>query len=170
MSPPRFVHKKISAAQFNAELARQNLSLPAFTRIWCQNLTTTTRWGNGQQDIPTWVPIALTLMSLDHGMGTARMAAADMIEEDRLRPELGKYPYKLRRANPGLTDDELILVNDRRKALERNDHETADQIWDELYSNGVVLQDSFDESGRPTTKFRKHFFAVPKQFDQDEVA
>jgi hypothetical protein len=106
MSPPRFVHKKISAAQFNAELARQNLSLPAFTRIWCQNLTTTTRWGNGQQDIPTWVPIALTMMTIPGGMSTARMAAAAMIEADTLNPQLGPFPYQRAREMPENADAE----------------------------------------------------------------
>lgn len=100
MSPPRFVHKRISSEEFNAELARQNLSLPAFTRIWCQNLTTTTRWGNGQQDIPTWVPIALTMMTLPGAMSMARRAAAAMIEADTLNPQLGSFPYQRAREGP----------------------------------------------------------------------
>jgi hypothetical protein len=53
MSPPRFTHKRITSSDFKAELDRQNLSLPAFTRIWCQNLSKTKRWANGQEDIPT---------------------------------------------------------------------------------------------------------------------
>ena len=100
MSPPRFVHKRITASDFTAELKRQDISLPSFTRIWCQNLTTTTRWANGQQDIPTWVPIALTMMTLPNALGTARMAAAAMIEKDTLRPELGSFPYQRARQLP----------------------------------------------------------------------
>ncbi len=167
MTAQRFVHKRISADEFKAELERQGLSLPAFTRIWCQNLTTTRRWANGQKDIPTWVPIALTVMTMRHGQGYARMAAADMIETDTLYPELGKFPYKLRRANPGLTNEELELVNERRLARERRDYETADRIWDELYANGVVLLDSH-ENGVPTTKWRKEFYPVAKEFDDDD--
>lgn len=106
MTAQRFVHKRITSTEFTAELARQNLSLPAFTRIWCQNLTTTTRWANGQNDIPSWVPIALTLMTLPNAMGTARTAAAAMIEKDTLRPELGPFPYQRARQLPEDVDQE----------------------------------------------------------------
>jgi len=93
MSPPRFTHKRITADDFKTELARQNLSLPAFTRIWCQNLSKTKRWANGYDDIPTWVPIALKLMTLPDAMRTARGAAAAMIEKDTLNPQWGDFPY-----------------------------------------------------------------------------
>src|SRR4051812_36904838 len=106
MSPPRFSHKRITPDEFKAELDRQGLTLPAFTRIWCQNLTTTTRWANGQQDVPTWVPIALTMMTLPGGMGTARMAAAAMIEADTLNPQLGPFPYMRGRTLPVDVDQE----------------------------------------------------------------
>lgn len=100
MTAQRFVHRRISATEFTAELARQNLSLPAFTRIWCQNLSTTTRWANGQQDIPTWVPIALAMMCVPGAMATARTAAAAMIERDTLNPHLGAFPYLQARQMP----------------------------------------------------------------------
>lgn len=106
MTAQRFTHRRITAAEFNAELERQGLGLPAFTRIWCQNLTTTTRWANGQNDIPTWVPIALTLMTLPNALGTARTAAAAMIEKDTLRPELGPFPYQRARQLPEDVDQE----------------------------------------------------------------
>ncbi|WLA80316.1 hypothetical protein [Bradyrhizobium elkanii] len=106
MSPPRFVHKKITADEFNAELDRQGVSLQTFTRIWCQNLTTTTRWANGQNDIPTWVPIALTMMTLPNAMSTARTAAAAMIEKDTLNPQLGDFPYQRARQLPADADRE----------------------------------------------------------------
>jgi hypothetical protein len=106
MSPRRFVHKKISADEFKAELARQNLSLPAFTRIWCQNLSTTKRWANGQKEIPTWVPIALTMMTLPGGFSRARTAAGAMIELDTLNPQLGEFPYRQARLVPIDADDD----------------------------------------------------------------
>jgi hypothetical protein len=104
--PQRFIHKRINAAEFKAELQRQDISLRSFTRIWCQNLTTTTRWANGQNDVPTWVPIALTLMTLPGALGTARTAAAAMIEADTLRPELGPFPYQRARELPSDDDAE----------------------------------------------------------------
>lgn len=119
MSPPRFSHKRITADEFKAELDRQEITLRAFTRIWCQNLTTTTRWANGQQDIPTWVPIALTMMTLPKGIGTARMAAAHMIEADTLNPHLGPFPYMKdpitglpRRTFPVDTNDDPVPTAD----------------------------------------------------------
>lgn len=106
MSPPRFTHKRITADEFNAELARQNLVLPAFTRIWCQNLTTTTRWANGERDIPTWVPIALTVMGTRMGNIAARQAAAAMIEKDNLNPQWGDFPYLRAREMPEDDDND----------------------------------------------------------------
>lgn len=100
MAPPRFVHKKISSDQFKTELERQGLTVPAFARIWCQNLATVKRWANEGNDIPTWVPIALTMMTLPGAHGTARTAAAAMIEQDRLHPELGSFPYQKLRQMP----------------------------------------------------------------------
>ena len=102
----RFIHKRITSTEFTAELDRQGISLPAFTRIWCQNLSTTTRWANGQNDVPTWVPIALTLMTVPGALGTARTAAAAMIAEDTLRPELGPFPYQRARQLPPDEDAE----------------------------------------------------------------
>src|ERR1700730_10814275 len=93
MSANRFVHKRITPEEFKKELEVQGLTLQAFTRIWCQHLHTTTRWANGQKDIPTWVPIALTAMTVPGALGNIRMAAAAMIEKDTLNPHLGEYPY-----------------------------------------------------------------------------
>lgn len=100
MTAQRFTHRRISAEEFRHELELQNISLPTFTRIWCQNLSTTKRWANGQQDIPTWVPIALTLMRVPGAMVSARTAAGAMIEEDTLNPQWGKFPYAKARALP----------------------------------------------------------------------
>jgi hypothetical protein len=106
MSPPRFVHKKITGQDFDAELSRQGLTRKAFARVFCQNLVTVNRWGRDGQDIPTWVPIALTLLTLPNAHGTARMAAAAMIAEDRLHPELGAFPYQKLRQMPADVDRE----------------------------------------------------------------
>src|SRR6266446_703820 len=106
MSANRFVHKKITAEEFKEELDAQGLSLPAFTRIWCQNLKTTVRWANGQKDIPTWVPIALMAMTVPGAMGNIRMAAAAMIEKDTFNPHLGDYPYLKARQLPQDNDVE----------------------------------------------------------------
>lgn len=100
MSPPRFVHRRITPEQFKAELDHHNISLAGFTRIWCQNLTRVSRWSTGQEDIPTWVPIALTAMRMEGAMRTLRDGAAAMIEFDRMHPELGQFPYKKLRDMP----------------------------------------------------------------------
>lgn len=100
MSPPRFVHRKITAEQFLDELEHHDITPATFARIWCQNLAQVKRWANGAQDIPSWVPIALTAMRADGAMGLIRTAAAAMIEQDRLRPELGAFPYQAMRELP----------------------------------------------------------------------
>jgi hypothetical protein len=100
MSPPRFVHKRITGSDLDSELTRYGMTRKTFARIFCQNLVTVNRWGRNGQDVPTWVPIALTMLTLPNAIGTVRMAAAAMIEQDRLRPELGAFPYQKLRTLP----------------------------------------------------------------------
>jgi hypothetical protein len=106
MSPPRFVHRRITAEQFRSELDHHGITVAGFARLWCQNLTRVKRWANGQEDIPPWIPIALTAMRADGAMGLIRTAAASMIELDRLRPELGPFPYQALRNMPEDADEE----------------------------------------------------------------
>lgn len=101
MSPPRFAHRYITADEFKKELEHHDITLGGFARLWCQNLRTVKRWATGEKDVPTWVPIALTAMRAEGAMGMIRTAAAAMIEEDRARPELGKFPYKTLREIQG---------------------------------------------------------------------
>lgn len=108
MAPPRFQHKQITGAEFDEELTRRGLTRRSFARVFCQNIVTVNRWGRDGVGVPGWVPIALTLLTLPNALGTARMAAAAMIELDRLRPELGPFPYQKLRALPA--DDEVEEV------------------------------------------------------------
>jgi hypothetical protein len=100
MTAPRFKHKRITGDEFRQELARQNIDPRTFTRLWCQNWLTVHRWLRGEKDIPTWVPIALTTMTLPNARETLRVAAAAMIEQDTARPDLGAFPYKALRDVP----------------------------------------------------------------------
>jgi hypothetical protein len=96
---PRFIYRRLTAEEFNAELDRQNMTIPSFARIFGVNLKTAEKWA-AAGDIPPWVPIAMTLLSAAGALGLARMAAADFIERDNLRPELGAFPYKKLRDLP----------------------------------------------------------------------
>jgi hypothetical protein len=98
--PARFIYRRLKAAELRAELNRQNLDILAFCRIFGVRAPTGRKWVDASQDIPPWVPIALTLLALPGGLGTARMAAAEFIEADSLRPELGAYPYRSARDLP----------------------------------------------------------------------
>lgn len=106
MSPPRFVHRRITHQQFRSELAHHGITVAGFARLWCQNLTRVKRWANGDEDIPPWIPIALTAMRAEGAMGMIRTAAAAMIELDRARPELGPFPYQTLRDMPADYEDE----------------------------------------------------------------
>lgn len=96
---PRFTYRRLTPEEFNAELDRQGMTVPSFARIFGANLKTVEKWASAG-DIPPWVPIAMTLLSIEGALGTARMAAADFIEQDNLRPELGRFPYKTLRDVP----------------------------------------------------------------------
>lgn len=98
--PARFIYRRLTASELNAELGRQNIDILAFCRIFGVRAPTGKKWVDGSQDIPPWVPIALTLLALPGGLGTARMAAAEFIAADSLRPELGDFPYRSARELP----------------------------------------------------------------------
>lgn len=97
--PARFTYRRLTAEEFNAELDRQQMSIPSFARIFGVNLKTVEKWA-AVGDIPPWVPIAMTLLSMEGALGLARMAAAEFIERDNLRPEIGAFPYKALREMP----------------------------------------------------------------------
>ncbi len=97
---PRFTYRRLTDKEFTLELARRNMTPGAFARIFGVNLNTANRWASGELDIPPWVPIALTLLSLEGGLGTARMAAAAFIAADNAYPERGDFPYLRERELP----------------------------------------------------------------------
>src|SRR4030081_3222992 len=97
--PARFTYRRLTAEEFNAELDRQGMTIPSFARIFGVNLKTAEKWAR-EGDIPPWVPIAMTLLSPPGALGLARMAAADFIERDNLRLDLGPFPYKALRDLP----------------------------------------------------------------------
>lgn len=97
--PARFTYRRLTPLEFSTELGRQNMTIQTFARIFGVNLKTADKWGS-IGDIPPWVPIAMTLLTQDGALGLARMAAADFIERDNLRPDLGAFPYKALRDVP----------------------------------------------------------------------
>lgn len=101
---PRFTYRRLSSQEFNNALKEQDLPWQAFARIFGVNLNTVRKWVAGNEDVPRWVPIALTLLTLPNAHGTARMAAATFIEKDNLRPDLGDFPYLKDRALPSDVD------------------------------------------------------------------
>src|SRR4030081_1873196 len=97
--PARFTYRRLTPEEFNAELDRQQMTIPSFARIFGVNLKTAEKWASAG-DIPPWVPIAMTLLSMEGALGLARLAAAEFIERDNLRPGLGDFPYKALREMP----------------------------------------------------------------------
>lgn len=91
---PRFVWRRLSASEFNSELRSQGVSIGKFTRLWGQNIRKVKQWSNGEEDIPTWVPMALATMRVPDVRETLSEVVAQLIQMDRDHPELGEYPYK----------------------------------------------------------------------------
>jgi DNA-binding transcriptional regulator YdaS (Cro superfamily) len=89
----RFEYERMKPNDFRDELAAIDMPSKAFARIFGVNSNVVDRWIKGDQDIPAWVYVALSLIRLPEGFSTARQAAAQHIKKDNLRPELGDYPY-----------------------------------------------------------------------------
>lgn len=99
----RFDYQRMTAEEFQADLKELNMPLSAFARIFGSHKDTVVKWYYGDQDIPTWVPIVTFILKTHPGaLGAARQAAAERIQFDHSRPNLGEFPY-LEREEP---DDE----------------------------------------------------------------
>jgi hypothetical protein len=92
---PRFTYRRITPGEFRAELRRAGIKHRTFARLTGADIRTVGRWlkGGPGNDIPPWVPLVLTLLTLHGGMSRARLVAAQMIERDEMRPDLGAFPY-----------------------------------------------------------------------------
>jgi hypothetical protein len=91
---PRFVWRRLSADEFKSELRDQGVSIGKFTRLWGQNIRRVKLWTSGEEDVPTWVPMALATMRVPGVRETLSEVVAQMIQQDREHPELGEYPYQ----------------------------------------------------------------------------
>ena len=93
MMSRRFNYDKMSAADFEASLARLDMSEGAFARITGALPRTVERWCLAENDIPNWVPLILDLFETTPGtLGQARQWAAENIRTDTARPGV-EYPY-----------------------------------------------------------------------------
>src|SRR5688572_24740550 len=102
----RFVWRRLNADEFNSELRFQGVSLGKFTRLWGQNITKVRRWSKGEEDIPTWIPMALAAMRVPNVRETLSAVVAQMIKLDNDHPKLGELPYLKIRSGMAPEDDE----------------------------------------------------------------
>jgi hypothetical protein len=82
-----------TGADFGAGLRQSNLTIPEFSRIWCQRVSDVERWVTGETRIPPWAQRAVAMMSQPKSIGTALLASAAMIKLDNEHPEHGEYPF-----------------------------------------------------------------------------
>jgi hypothetical protein len=95
---PRFTYRRLTPDEFRAELRRADIKYRTFSRLTGADIRTVSRWlkGGPGNDIPSWVPLVLTLLTLHGGIARARLVAAQMIERDEMRQDLGAFPYASR--------------------------------------------------------------------------
>lgn len=101
---PRFTYRRLTPDELRIELHRARISHRTFARLTGADIRTVSRWLKGGQgnDIPPWVPLVLTLLTLHGGIARAKLVARMMIERDEMRPDLGAFPY----ANADFTEQE----------------------------------------------------------------
>ncbi len=83
----RFHYQKMTGREFSAALDRLGMKPKAFARVFGLNWSTVLRWVRPPDapdalTVPTWVPVALTLLELPHALGRARQVAAERITRD----------------------------------------------------------------------------------------
>lgn len=90
----RFEYRKLTKKEFREALARIDMPLLAFARIFGPDERRVRLWLNGQEDIPTWCrPVLRMLENVPGAIPEARQAAAEMIVRDNAHPERGEFPY-----------------------------------------------------------------------------
>lgn len=90
----RYDYRRMTAEEFRTAL--QSIDMPplAFGRICGFEEKRIRQWMTGEQDIPIWVPVFVSVLTNVPGaLYEARQAAAEMIRLDTWRPEDGEYPF-----------------------------------------------------------------------------
>lgn len=94
MARKRFEYTRMTGAELTADLKAMGMTVPAFARITGSIADRVHQWANGQEDIPTWVPVMTAVMKKVPGaIPEARQEAAERIIRDLSHPERGEFPY-----------------------------------------------------------------------------
>lgn len=94
MTRKRFEYKKMTAAEFKGDLKAIGMPIKAFARITGSNADRVGKWGNGEEDIPSWVPVLTAIMkNVPGATAEARQEAAKRIVRDLADPTGEEFPY-----------------------------------------------------------------------------
>jgi transcriptional regulator with XRE-family HTH domain len=86
--PQRFDYTHLSPEQFQSRLADLGWKPLTFARVFGVRENTIKRWLSGENTVPPWVHVALTLLQLPGAPVAARDAAAEHIVRDNLEQKI----------------------------------------------------------------------------------
>lgn len=91
----RFEIRRMTGDQFKAFLEETGMQHNTFARLFgIGEPALIEKWMRSEAEIPYWVyPVTCMLQECPTAIIVARQAAAEQISFDRLRPELGQFPF-----------------------------------------------------------------------------
>jgi hypothetical protein len=94
MTRKRFEYVRMTGEEFTADLKAIGMPVTAFARITGSIADRVQKWADGQEDIPTWVPILTAIFkNVPGALPEARQAAAERILRDLNDPKGREFPY-----------------------------------------------------------------------------
>lgn len=94
MTRKRFEYVRMTGEELTADLKAIGMPVTAFARITGSLAERVQKWANGEEDIPTWVPILTAIFkNVPGALPEARQAAAERIIRDYADPTGKEFPY-----------------------------------------------------------------------------
>lgn len=95
--PPRFTYRRLEPETFEMALQTVGISAREFAKLSGAPHHRVGQWLRGENDIPPWVMVFMTMLTVPKALDIARAAANETIIRDNENMHLGEYPFRNRK-------------------------------------------------------------------------
>lgn len=93
MSKRRFEYVRMTGNEFQDALDSADVKLATFSRMTGMPLPRLTKWADGSEDIPYWVPVYCAALKVSGALVAMKDEAAKRVKLDTWNEDRGEFPY-----------------------------------------------------------------------------